>query len=96
MRHNRLLRWRIFIPLAKGLAACKEAVARLDMEGRFVYERERKSALVEFKEDRSAGTYFDYFKNGQDAHALCMRDFRSKICSGLELQQEKFGVLGRE
>ena len=152
------------IPLAKGLAACKEAVARLDMEGRFVYERGRKSALVEFKEDRSAGarvlvfrdvdeaarmqanylrhvkrgdgsytmekfadakdlmgvtvlqtsledegpedvfalykrrwsveTYFDYFKNGQDAHALCMQDYHKM--QGLAFVLLVSGLVHRE
>ena len=152
------------IPLAKGLDACKEAVSRLEMAGRFVWERGRKSALVEFKEQRVGGrrvlvfrdadeaarmqanylrhvkrgdgsytmgkfeekkglmgvtvlqtsledeapeevfalykrrwsveTYFDYFKNGQDAHTLCMQDYH--MMQGLAFVLLVSGLVHRE
>ena len=151
------------IPLSKGLSACKEAVADMDLPGAFVWERGRKSATVEFKEQRVSGrrvlvfrdtaeagamkanylrhvkkgdasytmerfaevkdlmgvtvlqtsleegaeevfalykkrwsveTYFDYFKNGQDSHTLCMRDYH--MMQGLAFVLLVSGLVHRE
>ena len=152
------------IPLSKGLDACKAAVADMGLPGRFVYERGRKSAVVEFKEHRRGGrrvlvfrdaneaaamqanylrhlgrgdkgytqegfdaakelmavtvlqtslegappeevystykkrwaieTYFDYFKNGQEAHTLCVQDYH--MAQGLAFVLLVSGLVHRE
>ena len=152
------------IALSKGLDACKKAVADMELPGRFVYERGRKSSIVEFKEQHVAGrrvlvfrdaneaaamqanylrhlrrgdrgytqegfdaakplmavsvlqtsledesaedvyglykrrwaveTYFDYFKNGQDAHTLCVQDYHQ--AQGLAFVLLVSGLVHRE
>lgn len=152
------------IPLSKGLSACREAVADMSLPGAFVWERGRKSATVEYKEQRVGGrrvlvfrdtaeagamkanylrhvkrgdrsytmerfaevrdlmgvtvlqtslegespedvfalykarwsveTYFDYFKNGQDSHTLCMQDYH--MMQGLAFVLLVSGMVHRE
>ncbi|WP_165046365.1 transposase [Adlercreutzia sp. ZJ138] len=152
------------IPLPKSSSACRLAVADMNLSGRFVYERGRKSAIVEFKEHRCDGrrvlvfrdaneaaamqanylrhlrrgdrgytqegfdasrelmavtvletsladtpadevysiykkrwaveTYFDYFKNGQDAHTLCLQDYH--MAQGLAFVLLVSGIIHRE
>ena len=152
------------IPLARNLAACKEAVADMSLPGAFVWERGRKSSTIECKEQRVGGrrvlvfrdtaeagamkanylrhvkrgdksytmerfaekkdlmgvvvlqtsledaspeevfglykkrwsveTYFDYFKNGQDSHTLCMQDYH--MMQGLAFVLLVSGLVHRE
>lgn len=43
------------IPLHKGLNACKKAVADAAVDGRFVYRRNRKSSVIEYREHKDPG-----------------------------------------
>ncbi len=51
------------IPLARHLLACKEAVADPGVDGRFVYRRQRKASVVEYRDARRRGARVILFRD---------------------------------
>ena len=57
------------IPLRKNHKACQQAVSRLDMPIRFVYQKGRKGSLVECKDERIDGQRILTFRDVDEAAA---------------------------
>ena len=57
------------IPLRKNHKACQQAVSRLDMPIRFVYQKGRKGSLVECKDERIDGQRILTFRDVDEATA---------------------------
>ena len=57
------------IPLRKSHTACKQAVSRLDMTGRFIYQKGRKGSLIECKDEIIDGRRVLTFRDVDEATA---------------------------
>ena len=57
------------IPLRKNHKACQQAVSRLDMQSRFIYQKGRKGSLIECKDDMIDGQRILTFRDVDESTA---------------------------
>ena len=78
------------MPLARNLLACKEAVADPEVDGRFVYRRQRKASAVEWRDARRRGERVILYRD-LDRQALEQAGYLAKMERGARgYTQERF------
>ncbi len=78
------------IPLHKQLLACREAVADAEVDGRFVYRRNRRASAVEYRDARRGGARVILYRD-LNKQALEQAGYLSKVEQGAKgYTAEKF------